>query len=86
MNKLLSLANGAVTITEEAGVVSINVNEALGGGEAAGIVSGTATIKLNAAQGLQLAEKLLNAHLPAALLPGALLVEGVANAAIKAAE
>jgi hypothetical protein len=90
MKTILTLANGAVTLTEESGVFKLNVNESvsLGGGEAAGVVkaSGVASVELDAASGLLLGEKLLNSHLPAAVQPLALVIEGVANQALKALE
>ena len=86
MKVLLSLQNGAVQVQEDAGKISLVVSEVAGGGNAAGIVKGSADIVLDAGMGLQLAESLLNAHLPAALQAFAPAVEGVVNAAVAAAE
>lgn len=90
MKLIASLANGAVTLTEENGVISLNVDEAIsvGGGEAAGLVkvAGKASVQLGAEAGLMLGEKMLNAHLPTSVAPLALVVEGVANQALKALE
>lgn len=90
MKTIASFANGAITVTEDQGKVSLNFDKDLqvGGGEAAGIIEieGKGSIKLNGEQGLKLAEALLNAHLPAAVLPLAQVVEGVVNQAIKAIE
>ncbi len=86
MKTLLSVMGGAITITEQNGVFSLNWNESLGGGQAAGILKGSGSIQLSATQLLELGENVLNAHLPASAVPVAEAVEGVANAAIKAAE
>lgn len=90
MRTILSLANGAVTLTETDGVVSLNLDESLqlGGGAAAGLVkvSDKGSIALDGETGLKLGEALLNSHIPASLLPLAQVVEGVANQAIKALE
>lgn len=90
MKPIATFANGAVKIVEDAGVFSIVADESVnvGGGQAAGIVKivGSATITLDAETGLKLGESLLNSHLPAAVQPLALVVEGVANQAIKALE
>lgn len=84
MKQILSLLDGALVVSEDAGVISISLNESVGGGAAKDIVSGSASIKLNAMLGLQLGEKLLNAHLPASVLPLAQVIEGAANQAIAA--
>lgn len=88
--QIASFANGAVTLTEDAGVFSLNFDESVsvGGGVAAGIakVKGTGSVQLDAGLGLKLGEALLNAHLPASLLPLAQVIEGVANQAITAIE
>lgn len=90
MKTILSVANGAVTLVEDAGVFTLNVNEAasIGGGQAAGVlkVQGSGSIVLDAEAGLKLGEALLNSHLPVAVQPLALVVEGIANQAIKALE
>lgn len=90
MKTIASLAGGAVLLTEDQGIITLSVDEAvsLGGGEAAGIVkiAGKGSIQLNAELGIKLGEALLNSHLPAALLPIAQVVEGIANQAIKAME
>ena len=86
MKTLLSLLGGAITITEANGNVFFNWNQALGGGAAAGILQGTGSIKLSGDQALHLAEEWLNGKLPPALLPLAVSIEAIANAAIKAVE
>ena len=86
MKTLLSLANGALTVTEDSGKVTVSFDESLGGGQAAGVVKGQGSIILDGTSGLQLGEKLLNAHLPASVQALALVIEGVANQAIKAIE
>lgn len=86
MKTLLSVANGAVTVTEDAGKVSINFDESVGGGSAAGIVKGQGSVVLDAESGLKLGEQLLNAHLPASVQPLAQVIEGVANQAVQALE
>lgn len=79
--QLLSAFDGALTVEEENGVVTLNVSKSasVGGGEAAGIlkVEGEAKIQLDGQTGLKLAESLLNAHLPEKLQPLAQVVEGV---------
>ena len=84
--QLLSLLGGALVVSEDAGAVSVSFDESLGGGAAAGVVQGKGTVVLNALQGLQLGEQLLNAHLPASMVPLAKVVEGVANQAAAALE
>ena len=86
MKTLLDLFDGALTVTEADGIISLSFNESLGGGAAAGIVKGQGTIALNAIQGLKLGEQLLNAHIPASLLPLAIVIEGVVNQAIASLE
>lgn len=84
--QIFNLDHGAVTLVEDAGVFTLSFNESLGGGQATGIVSGSGSIKLSAAQGLKLGEQLLNAHLPVSVQPLAVVIEGVANQAIAALE
>ncbi len=86
MKVLLSLANGALVVSEDAGKVSVTFNESIGGGAAAGIVKGSGSVILDGEMGLQLGEKLLNSHLPVSVQPLALVIETVANQAIKALE
>lgn len=90
MKTLATYANGAVTVTEDQGVISLNFNESLsvGGGDAAGIikVQGQGSVQLNCEQGLKLGETLLNAHLPAAVQPLAKVIEGVVEQAVKSLE
>lgn len=86
MKTLLTLQNGAVTVVEDAGIISLNFNEALGGGKSAGIVKGTGSVILNAQAGLQLAEQLLNAHLPASMQALAPIIETVINQAVASLE
>lgn len=86
--ELLSFTKGQVklSITEDAGKIAVNIEEGVGGGDAAGIGKGKQSFELDAEMGLQLGEKVLNAHLPASVQPLALVIEGVANQAIKAIE
>lgn len=86
MKTLLSLYGGAITLTEEAGVLTLSFSEAIGGGSAAGLVKGSGSIVFGGAQAIQLGEKMLNALLPAALQGAAVAIEAVANAAIAAIE
>jgi hypothetical protein len=86
MKTLLSLFGGALTITELSGVVSLNWNESIGGGKAAGFLKGQGTLVLDGPQDLQLVEGFVNGKLPAAILPFALAGEGILNTAISAAE
>lgn len=90
MKTIVTLAGGVVTVTENAGVFSVNLvdNVSVGGGEAAGIVkvAGTASATLDAATGLKLAEALLNSHLPVAVAPLATVVESIVNTAVAALE
>jgi hypothetical protein len=86
MKTLLSLANGAFTITEEGGVFTFSFNDqaALGGGEAAGVASvkGSGSLVLSGKQAFDLGMKLLEAHSPAAMVPLEQGVQAVADAAI----
>jgi hypothetical protein len=91
--ELASVAGGALKLTEEAGVLALELDASLqaGGGDAAGILSaeGKGSIKLNAEQAAHLGEKLLNAKLAEispALAAGAAVVEGVVEQAAKALE
>jgi hypothetical protein len=90
MKNIVSLANGAIVLTEDQGIFTLSIKESvsLGGGEAAGVVKaqGAGSIILDSTAGLKLGEALLNAHLPAAVRPLASVVEGIANQAIAALE
>lgn len=90
MKTILSLADGAVVLNEDAGVFTLQAQDsaAVGGGQAAGLlkVQGAASIVLDAESGVKLGEALLNAHLPAPVQPLAQVVEGIANQALKALE
>ena len=86
MKTLLSLLGGAITITEANGIVFLNLNESVGGGAAAGVIKGSASIQLSGDQALHLAEGWLNGKLPVSLLPLAVSIESIANAAIKTVE
>ena len=86
MKTILSLLGGAITLTEESGVFTLSFNESLGGGSAAGIVKGSGSFVLSGTMGLQLAEKLLNAHLPTSLATLAPAVEAIVNTAVAAVE
>lgn len=90
MKTIASLAGGAVSLTEDAGVFTLSLSDAaqVGGGSAAGIVKvqGAGSVVLDAATGLKLGEALLNSHLPATVQPLATIVETIANQAIAALE
>lgn len=90
MKEIASFQNGAVTLVEDGGVFSLNVDEAVnvGGGQASGIVkvAGKASVQLDAGLALKLGESLLNSHLPVAVQPLAQVIEGIANQAIAALE
>jgi hypothetical protein len=90
MKVLMSVANGAVQLVEDGGVVSLTVDKDLviGGGAAAGMleVDGKGSVKFDANTGIKLGEALLNAHLPASVQALAAVVEGIANQAIKTIE
>ena len=86
MKTIFTAANGAITLTENAGVFTLSFDESLGGGAAAGVIKGAGSIIFNAASGsasaISLGEALLNAHLPASLAPLATVVEGIVNQAL----
>lgn len=73
MKELMNIGNGAVVLTEEAGEFTLSVNEqaAVGGGQAAGIVSveGSGKLVLKGKLAFDLGMKILEAHSPAALVP-----------------
>lgn len=85
MKTLANLDNGALVVTEQGGVFTLSFNEALsvGGGAAAGIVSikGQGSIVISGLLAEKLAALELNKLLPAALVPAAEAVEGIAEAA-----
>ena len=83
---IFSEFGGALTLTETSGVLTLAWDESLGGGAAAGIVKGQGSLVLSGTLGLQLAEKLLNAHLSGTALALATAGETVANAAVAAIE
>lgn len=90
MKVLFENADKSVQLIEDAGVVTLSIDESksIGGGEASGIVkvAGNAKVILDGALGLKLGEAYLNAHLPAAVVPLAKVIEGIANQAIAAIE
>lgn len=90
MKTIFSVAGGAVTLTEDAGVFKLSITESasIGGGQASGLVKaqGSGSVVLDGASGLKLGEALLNSHLPASVQPLALVVEGIANQAIASLE
>jgi hypothetical protein len=90
MKTVFSALNGAVVLTETAGVFTLSLSEALsvGGGHAAGLlkVQGTGSVVFDAPTGAKLGLALVNSHLPAALQPLAAEVEAIAEAAVVAAE
>ena len=86
MKTLLSLAGGALVLTEQAGVVTLSLDKSLslGGGSAAGVleVEGQGSVKLSGAQLLLLGEALLNPRVPAAILPEVQAGEALLNAEV----
>ena len=86
MKTILTLFNGGFTVTEQAGVITLSINEAAGGGECAGFLKGTASIVLQGTQVLKVGETFINSKLPTALAPLATVVEGVVNQAIASLE
>jgi hypothetical protein len=78
-SKSFDLGSGVVAVTESEGKISVGITEAVavGGGEAAGLVSisGNASLVLSAKQAFDLGMALLEAHSPAAVVP---LEEGAA--------
>lgn len=90
MKTIFSAAGGAISLTEDGGVFSLNVDESIsvGGGEAAGVlkVSGKASAQLDVESGVKLGEAMLNSHLPVSVQALAAVVEGIANQALKALE
>jgi len=85
MKQIYGPKNG-ISVVEDGGKVTVSIGESVGGGAAAGVVQGQASIVLDGEMGLKLGEALLNSHLPASVQPLALVVEGVANQAIAALE
>lgn len=73
MKELLNIGNGLVVISEEAGKVTLAISgeESLGGGQAAGILSaeGSGKVQLSGKQAFDLGMKLLESHVPGALVP-----------------
>jgi hypothetical protein len=86
MKTILSLLGGAVVLTEQGGKFTLSLDGSLGGGAAAGILVGQASLVVDAASGLKLAQALLNSHLPAVLQAPAAIVEDVADQALEALE
>lgn len=88
--QLVSALGGALQVTEEGGNVTLEISKSasLGGGKAAGLaeVEGEAKLTIKGMTALQLGEALLNDKLPPGLVPAAVAVEGVANAALGALE
>lgn len=90
MKTIFTGLNGALTITEDAGVFSLNITEAvyIGGGEMSELlkVQGQGSVVLDSKTALKLGESILNSHLPASVLPLAQVIEGVVNQAIASIE
>ena len=86
MKTLFTSDDGKINLAEEAGKITLSVDEAMGGGEAAGIVTGKASVVFDGPTALKLGEQLLNSHLPPVMQPVAQIVEGIANQAIEAME
>lgn len=85
--ELFNFGNGAVVLSEEAGVVTLSLSEqaSLGGGEAAGVISvqGSGSVVLKGKVGFDLAMKLLEAHSPAAFVPIEVAAAAIVDAAIE---
>jgi len=86
MKTLFTALGGALVLTENAGVLTLTLDGSLGGGAAAGVITGSGSIVLNGTTALTLAQNLLNANLPASLLPLATVIEGIVDQAVKAIE
>lgn len=86
MKTIFSELNGALTLTEQAGVFTLSFNEAIGGGAAAGILKGQGSVVLDGELALSLSEKLLNSHLPPTVAAFAVVIEAMVNKAIEALE
>lgn len=86
MKVLLNLGNGALVLSEQAGVftLALNAQAQVGGGEAAGVVAvqGSGSIVLNGKLAFDLGMKILEAHSPAAIVPLEQIVQGIADTAI----
>ena len=83
---IFSILNGAVSLNEDSGKFTLAFDEKVGGGQAAGVITGQGAVVLDAASALKLGEALLNSHLPVSVQPLAAVVEGIANQAIAALE
>lgn len=89
MQKVFEIPGGKVTASFSEGKAQLEIAESagMGGGQAAGVVQveGSAKATLSALQAIQLAEALLNAHLPAAAAAVAQPIEAFINAQIASA-
>lgn len=83
MKTLLSLENGAITITEQGGDFFLNFSGSVGGGVLAGILSGSGSVKLGSGSvALKAAEGFVNHLLPAAAQDMAKMIEDALNAEV----
>jgi hypothetical protein len=80
MKTVFSLFGGAALIQEQAGDFYLNFDDSVGGGAAAGILSGKGSLKLGTGSvGLKLAENWINSHVPASVEPFVLAGETYLN-------
>jgi len=83
MKTLFSIFGGAVSIQEKAGDFYFVFDGGLGGGAAAGLVTGQGSVKLGTGSvGLKLAESWINSHVPSELEAFAVAAEGYLNSTI----
>ena len=86
MKTIFSMFGGGLTLTEQAGIFTLSVNESAGGAECAGFIKGTGSLVLNGSQVLKIGEAFIVGKLPVALQPLTVIVESVVNQAIAALE
>ena len=85
MKTLFTLFAGALLIQEQAGDFYAVFDDSIGGGAAAGIVSGKGSIKFGTGTvGLKLAEGWINSHAPAQVQPFLLAAEAYLNPVVAA--
>lgn len=86
MKQLVSVGNGAVVLSEQAGDFTLSFNKDLlvGGGLAAGIVEieGSGKLVLKGKMAFDLGMAILEAHSPAALVPLEVGAAAIADSAI----
>ena len=84
MQVIFSAFGGALTLTKQGDILTLAWDETLGGGLAAGILTGKGALILNGNIAIPLGEKLINSHVPASVLPLVTVIEGVAAQALAA--